>query len=80
MVRHRMSEGVAFVRVPLPKEVVELAKIRGVGVEELARAAETLLLLEIASMDSNLKMEDAREIADEVTRKAWARLKNATQP
>lgn len=77
---YRVSQGVVFVKVPLPKEVVELAKIRGVEVEELAKAAETLLLLEIVSMESNLKMEDALEIADEVTRKVWARLKSTMQP
>ena len=69
-----------FVKVPLPKEVIEIAKARGVDFEELARAAETLLLLEVVSMGSNLKMNDALEIADEVTRKTWARLKDATQP
>ncbi len=68
-----------FVKVPLPREVVELAKVRGVGVEELAKAAEALLLLEVVAMESNLEMEDALKIAGEVTRKAWTRLKGATQ-
>lgn len=74
-----MSQRTEFVKVSLPKEVVELARARGVGVEELVKAAETLLLLELASMDSKLTMEDVLEIADEVTREAWARLRNATQ-
>jgi len=69
-----------FVKVPLPKEVIELAKTRGVEVEELAKAAETLLLLEVVSMESKLEMEDALKIADVVTKKAWVRLKSAMQP
>jgi len=75
-----MSRQMVFVKVPLPKEVIEVAKARGVDVEELARAVETLLLLEVVSMESNLKMDDALEMAGEVARKAWAKLKNATQP
>jgi hypothetical protein len=75
-----MDQRTVFVKVPLPKEVAELARRRGVGVEELVKAAETLLLLEVVSMESKLEMEDALRIADEVTRKAWARLKEATQP
>ena len=74
-----MSQETVFVRVPLPREVVEFARVRGVGVEELAKAAETLLLLEIVSMESRLEMEDALKIADEVARKAWARMRDATQ-
>ncbi len=68
-----------FVKVPLPREVVELAKVRGVRVEELAKAAETLLLLEVVAMESKLEMEDALRIADEVARKAWTRMRDATQ-
>ncbi len=68
-----------FVKVPLPREVVELARARGVGVEELAKAAETLLLLEVVAMESKLEMEDALRIADEVARKAWTRMRDATQ-
>jgi len=73
------SEKIMFVKVPLPREVVELARARGVSAEELAKAAETLLLLEAVSMESKLEMEDALKIADEATRKAWARLKGAMQ-
>jgi len=71
------DERIVFVRVPLPKEFVELARARGVSAEELAKAAETLLLLEAVSMESKLEMEDALEIADEVTRKTWTRLRSA---
>ena len=74
-----MSQKTVFVKVPLPKEVVELARTRGVEVEELAKAAETLLLLEVVSMESNLEIEDALKIADEVSRKAWTRMRDATQ-
>jgi len=73
------SEKIVFVRVSLPKEFVELAKARGVSVEELAKATETLLLLEAIAMESKLEMGDALEIADEVTRRVWARLKGDTQ-
>jgi len=75
----RSDERIVFVRVPLPKEFVELARARGVSAEELAKAAETLLLLEAVSMESKLEMEDALEIADEVTRKTWTRLRSAMQ-
>jgi len=71
------DERIVFVKVPLPKEFVELARARGVSAEELAKAVETLLLLEAVSMESKLEMEDALEIADEVTRKAWTRLRSA---
>ncbi|MEB3780941.1 MAG: hypothetical protein GSR85_12060 [Desulfurococcales archaeon] len=74
-----MSQEMVFVKVPLPREVVELAKVRGVRVEELAKAAETLLLLEVVAMESKLEMEDALRIADEVARKAWTRMRDATQ-
>ena len=74
-----MSQEIVFVKVPLPREVVELAKVRGVRVEELAKAAETLLLLEVVAMESKLEMEDALRIADEVARKAWTRMRDATQ-
>jgi len=77
--REKSDEKIVFVRVPLPKEFVELARARGVSAEELAKAAETLLLLEAVSMESKLEMEDALEIADEVTRKAWIRLRSAMQ-
>jgi len=73
------NEKIVFVKVPLPKEFVELAKARGVSAEELAKAAETLLLLEAIAMKSKLEMEDALEIADEVTRGVWTRLKGDMQ-
>jgi len=73
------NEKIVFVKVPLPKEFVELAKARGVSVEELAKAAETLLLLEAIAMESKLEMKDALEIADEVTRRVWSKLKGDTQ-
>jgi len=75
----KMSERIIYVKVPLPREVVELARARGVKAKRLAKAAETLLLLEAVSMESKLEMEDALKIADEATRKAWARLKGAMQ-
>ena len=74
-----MSERIIYVKVPLPREVVELARARGVKAKRLAKAAETLLLLEAVSMESKLEMEDALKIANEATRKAWARLKGAMQ-
>lgn len=74
-----LSQETVFVRVPLPKEVVELAWTRGVDVKELAKAAETLLLLEIVSMESKLEMDDALKIADEVARRAWTRMRDAMQ-
>jgi len=74
-----MSQKITFVKVPLPREVVELARARGVSVEDLAKAAETLLLLEVVSMDSKLEMDDALKIADEVIKKAWERLKGSMQ-
>ncbi len=74
-----MSQETVFIKVPLPREVVELAKVRGVGVEELAKAAETLLLLEVVAMESKLEMKDALKIASEVARKAWARMRDAMQ-
>ena len=74
-----MSQETVFVKVPIPREVVGLAKVRGVGVEELAKAAEALLLLEVVAMESKLEMDDALKIADEVARKAWARMRNAMQ-
>jgi len=73
------SEKIVFVKVPLPREFIELARARGVSAEELTKATETLLLLEAVSMDSKLEMGDALEIADEVARKAWTRLKGAMQ-
>ena len=74
-----MSRETVFVKVPLPKEVVELAKARGLGVEELAKAAETLLLLEVVAIESKLEMNDALKNADKVARRAWARMKDATR-
>ena len=74
-----MSQETVFIKVPLPREVVELAKVRGVRVEELAKAAETLLLLEVVAMESKLEMKDALKIASEVARKAWTRMKDAIQ-
>jgi len=77
VVSGKSDERIVFVRVPLPKEFVELARARGVCAEELAKAAETLLLLEAVSMESKLEIEDALEIAYGVTRKAWTRLRDA---
>jgi len=66
---------VTVVEVPLPKEVVELAKARGVDPKELTEAAKKLLILEIVAMESKLSMRDALELGKEVTRKAWEKLK-----
>ena len=63
------------VEVPLPKEVVELARARGVDPKELAEAAKRLLILEIIAMESKLTMKDALELGKEVTKKAWEKLK-----
>lgn len=65
---------VVTVEVPLPKEVVELAKARGVDPEELAEAAKRLLILEIVAMDSKLSVDDATELGRKVARKAWEKL------
>jgi len=73
------SEKIVFVRVPLPREFVELAMARSVSAEELAKAAETLLLLEAIAMEPKLEMKDALEIADEVTRRVWTKPKGDTQ-
>jgi len=69
------GSGVTVVEVPLPREVVELAKARGVDPKELAEAAKKLLILEIVAMESKLSMRDALELGKEVTRKAWEKLK-----
>lgn len=66
---------VTVVEVPLPREVVELARARGIDPRELAEAAKKLLILEIVAMESKLSMRDALELGKEVTRKAWKRLK-----
>jgi len=66
---------VAAINVPLPKEVVELARSRGLSPEELAEAARRLLILEIVAMESKLAMEDALEISEKVTTRAWQRLR-----
>ncbi|MCD6340429.1 MAG: hypothetical protein J7L51_00565 [Desulfurococcales archaeon] len=65
---------VTVVEVPLPREVVELAKARGVDPKELAEATKKLLILEIVAMESKLSMRDALELGKEVTRKAWEKL------
>ena len=69
------DSGVTVIEVPLPREVVELAKARGVDPRELAEAAKKLLILEIVAMDSKLSMRDALELGKEVTKKAWEKLK-----
>lgn len=66
---------IVSVEIPLPKEVVELARARGVDPKELAEAAKRLLILEIIAMESKLTMKDALELGKEVTRKAWEKLK-----
>ena len=66
---------VTVVEVPLPREVVELARARGIDPRELAEAAKKLLILEIVAMESKLSMRDALELGKEVTRRAWKRLK-----
>ena len=58
-----------MVEVPLPEEVVELTKVRGIEFEKLVEAAEKLLILEIVAMDSKLSIDDAIELGKEVTRK-----------
>jgi len=55
-----------IIKVPLPEDAIRLAKARGIKPEELAKAAETLLLLEAVSMDSKLEREDALKLAKEV--------------
>ena len=65
---------VVMVEVPLPEEVVELARVRGVDPVGLAEAAKRLLILEIAATDSKLSIDDAIELGREVARKAWEKL------
>ncbi len=69
------GSGVTVVEVPLPREVVELARARGVDPKELTEAAKKLLILEIVAMESKLSMRDALELGKEVTGKAWKKLK-----
>ncbi|RLG74927.1 MAG: hypothetical protein DRO12_06235 [Thermoprotei archaeon] len=69
------SSRVTVVEVPLPREVVELAKARGVDPEKLVDAAKRLLILEIVAMESKMSMDDAIELSEEVTRRAWEKLK-----
>ncbi len=68
------EKGVVLVKIPIPGEVIEIARKRGVSPEKIARAAETLLLLEVISMDSELSLGDAVEIGRKVTRAAWERI------
>ncbi len=68
------GSGVTVAEVPLRREVVELARARGVDPKELAEAAKKLLILEIIAMESKLSMRDALELSKEVTRKAWEKL------
>ena len=70
-----MRSKVVTINVPLPKEVVELARSRGLSPEELAEAARKLLILEIVAMESKLAMEDVLEISEKVTTRAWQRLR-----
>ncbi|HDI02400.1 MAG TPA: hypothetical protein ENF93_02010 [Ignisphaera sp.] len=69
------SSRFVMVEVPLPEEVVELAKVRGVDIAKLVEAAKKLLILEIVAMDSKLNIDDAIELSEEVTKRAWERLK-----
>ena len=56
------------------REAVELARARGLGEGELARALGTLVLLELAAAGSKLTMEDAIELGREVSRAALERV------
>ena len=69
-----MRSKVAAINVPLPKEVVELARSRGLSPEELAEAARKLLILEIVAMESKLAMEDALEISEKGDNKSLAKV------
>ncbi|BES81030.1 hypothetical protein [Pyrodictium abyssi] len=75
----RRGQHVVTVSVPLPRSVVEIARRRGVEPEKLAEAARRLLLLEIIAMESKLSMEEAIELAEEVSRRAWERIKETQQ-
>lgn len=68
------DRGVVRVEVPLPREVFEIARRKGIPTERLVKAVQTLLLLEVLSMDSDLTLRDAIELGEEVTRRAWKKI------
>ena len=61
----------ATIEVPIPRELKELAKEMGVKEEKLIKAAQRLLILEIATLESKLSKEEALKLAEEVERSAW---------
>jgi len=67
-------KNVVMINVPIPKEVEEIAKSRGVPSEELAKAAQKLLLMEIIAMESELSMEDAITLSKKVNKSLWKNL------
>jgi hypothetical protein len=68
------DRGVVRVEVPLPREVFEIARRKGIPTERLVKAVQTLLLLEVLSFDSDLTLRDAIELGEEVTRRAWKKI------
>jgi len=63
------------IEVPIPKEFKELAREMGVKEEELVKAVQRLLVVEIAVIGSKLTREEALKLADEVERSAWKSLR-----
>ena len=61
----------ATIEVPIPRELKELAREMGVKEEKLIKAAQRLLVLEIATLESKLTKEEALKLAKEVERSAW---------
>jgi len=77
------TKEVVPVRVQLPKELAEIAKIRGVSVEELVEAVEKRLLLEAKAIEAEAELEmvkaqlemlKALETANKIMRKKEGRL------
>ncbi len=67
-------EDVVTVEVPIPKELVEIAKSRGVSAERLAAAAQKLLITEVVAMESKLSMKDALNLGKKVNEGLWKTL------
>jgi len=67
-------EDIITVEVPIPKELVEIAKSRGVSAERLAAAAQKLLITEVVAMESKLSMKDALNLGKKVNEGLWKTL------
>jgi len=65
---------VATVEVPIPKELVEMARKKGVPAEQLAVAAQRLLIMEVVAMESELSTTDALNLGKKVNESLWRTL------